>query len=118
MSFQQYVKRSLSARINQVTNEVLNSPAQTRTGHQVFTSCPFTALAPPSFPSRPGLSMLIDRRSEGLLTVDNHVRRWTSKDIRNRCRRMSFGQYHATTPVMNDDANRPANNIRLGHASQ
>jgi hypothetical protein len=44
--------------------------------------------------------MLIDCRSGGLLTVDNHARRWTSKDIRSRCRRMSLGQYHATTAIM------------------
>jgi hypothetical protein len=34
----------------------------------------------------------MDGRSEGPLTVDNYVRRWTSKlkDIRSRCRRMSL----------------------------
>ncbi|KAF8502597.1 hypothetical protein F5888DRAFT_1105901 [Russula emetica] len=67
--------------------------AQTRTGHQVSTPYPFsafTALAPPSFPSRCGTSISMNCRSEGSLTVDNSAptaRRWTSKDIRNRCRR-------------------------------
>jgi hypothetical protein len=41
--------------------------------------------------------MLIDSRSEGFLTVDKHARRWTSKVVRGRYRRMSFEQYHATT---------------------
>jgi hypothetical protein len=84
-------------RIDQVTNKVLNSPAQARTGHQVSTADPFTALAPPSFPSRPGTSILIDCRSEGLLAVDNYARHWTNNDARSRCRRMSFVQYYATT---------------------
>jgi hypothetical protein len=93
MAFQQYVKRTSSACINQVTNEVLNSPAQTRTGHQVSTPYPFTALAPPSFPSRPGPSTLMDGRSEDSLTVDNYAHRRTGKDLctlYSRCRRMSF----------------------------
>ena len=84
-------------RIDQVTNEISNSPAQTRIGPQVSTPYPFTALAPPSFPSRPGTSILLDCRSEGLLTVDKYARHFTSTDIRSRCRRMSFRPYHATT---------------------
>jgi hypothetical protein len=44
----------------------------------------------------------MDCRSEGSLKVDNPARRWTSKDTRSRCRRMSFGQYHVTTTA--DDA--------------
>jgi hypothetical protein len=36
----------------------------------------------------------MDRRSEGSLTVENSAR---SKDVRSRCRGMSFGQYHRTT---------------------
>jgi hypothetical protein len=83
-------------RIDQVINKVSSSPAQTQTG-QVSTSYPFIALAPPSFPSRPGTSILVGCRSEGALTVDNSALRWTSKDIRSRCRGMSFGQYHRTT---------------------
>jgi len=75
--------------IGQVTNEVLNSPTQTRTVHQVSTPFPFTALAPPSFPSRPGTSIFIDCRSEGSLVVDNSACHWTNKDKRSRCRRMS-----------------------------
>ena len=70
MSFQQYVKKILSSTLIKVTNEVLNSPAQTRTGHRVLIPYP-TALAPPSFPSPPGTLILIQR--------------------------MSFGQYHRTT---------------------
>jgi hypothetical protein len=69
----------------------LYSAAQTRTGHQVSTPYP-TALAPPSFHSRPGTSILMDGRSEGSLMVDNYARRWTSEDIRSRCQRMSFWQ--------------------------
>jgi hypothetical protein len=90
-------QKNFIRRIDQVTDKVSNSPAQTRTEHQVSTPFPFIALAPPSFPSRPGSSILMDDRSEGSLTVDNSARRWTSNDIRSRCRRMSFGQYHATT---------------------
>ena len=45
MSFQQYVERILSTTLIKVTNEVLYSPAQTRTGHQVLIPYP-TALAP------------------------------------------------------------------------
>jgi hypothetical protein len=37
----------------------------------------------------------MDCRSEGSLTVGS-ARRWTS-NIRSRCRRMSFGQYHRAT---------------------
>ena len=70
MSFQQYVERILSTTLIKVTNEVLYSPDQTRTGQQVLIPYP-TALAPPSFPSRPNTSILIQR--------------------------MSFGQYHRTT---------------------
>jgi hypothetical protein len=59
-------QKNFIRRIDQVTNEVLNSPAQTRTGHQVSTPYPFTALAPSI--------VLIDCRSEGSLTVDTmHV---------------------------------------------
>jgi hypothetical protein len=98
MSFQHYVERTSFARIDQVTNEVSNSPAQTQTGatgHQVSIHHPLTALAPPLFPSRPGTSILINCRSEGSLTVavDNSARHRISKDVR----RMSLGQYHATT---------------------
>ena len=74
--------------IGQVTNKVLNSTAQSRTGHQVSTPLPFTS--PPSSPSRPGTSTFIDCCSEGSLTVNKSARRWTSKDICSRCRRMSF----------------------------
>jgi hypothetical protein len=102
MSFQQYVKRNFIT--DQVANKVLNSPAQTRSGHQASTPYPFTALAPPQFPSRPGSSILTDCHLEGSLTVDNYASRWTGKDIvRSRCQRMSFGQYHATT-LLTDDA--------------
>ena len=87
MSIQRYVKRTSSA--DQVTNKVLNSPAQIRTGHQVSTPHAFTALAPPSIPSRPGTSILMDSRSEGSLTVVKYVRRWTRKCIRCLCQRMS-----------------------------
>src|SRR6266849_3485779 len=86
-------------RINQVITKVLDSPYQTRTrsGHQVSTPNPSTALTLPSFSSRPGTPILIDCRSEGSLTVDNYACQWTSKDIRSGCRSMSFGQYHRTT---------------------
>ena len=87
MSFQQYVNTFIR-RIDQVNNKIFSSPAQTQTGHQVSMPFPFTALAPPSFPSRPGTSIFMDCRSEGSLTVDDYARRWTSKDICNRYRRM------------------------------
>jgi hypothetical protein len=83
--------------IDQVTDNVLNSPDRTRTGHQVSSPYAFSAFIPPSLPSRPGPSILGDGRSEGWLTIYNNARRWSSKVIRNRSRRMSFGQYHATT---------------------
>jgi hypothetical protein len=38
----------------------------------------------------------MDCRLEGLLTVDNYARRWTGKEIRSRCRRMSFTKYPTT----------------------
>ena len=59
-------RKNFNRRIDQVTNKVLKEPLdQTRTGHQVSTPYyPFSALAPPSFPSsRPGTSILIDCRS-------------------------------------------------------
>ena len=83
--------------IDQLMNKVSNGPAQTQTGHQVSAPNPFTALAPPSFPSLSGTSVLVDRRSEGLLTADTSARHLNSKDISNRCRRLSLRQYHATT---------------------
>jgi hypothetical protein len=51
---------------------------------------PFTALAPPSFPSHPGTPILMDCRSEGSLTVNDYARCWTSKDTRSRCQRKSL----------------------------
>ena len=77
-------------RIDQVANKVLNSPAQTPTGHQVSAPYSFTALAPPSFPSCPGTSILMDCRSEVSLTVDNYARGWTGRDIRSRSRGLSL----------------------------
>ena len=40
---------------------------------------PLTPHHPSSFPSRPGTSILMDRRSEGSLTVDNYPRRQTRR---------------------------------------
>ena len=60
---------------------------------------PFTrphALAPPSLPSRGGPLILMDGRSEGLLMLYNSAPRWTGKDMRSQCRRMSFALYPAT----------------------
>ena len=96
MSFQQ---SNMIRHIDQVTNKVSNTLAQTQTGHQVFAFYPSPAFAPPSFPSRPGTLILIDCRSEGSSTVDNYARHWTSKFIRSRRRRrgMSCEQYYATT---------------------
>ncbi|KAF8502626.1 hypothetical protein F5888DRAFT_1109167 [Russula emetica] len=84
MSFHQ-CQKNFFRRIEQIANEVSNNPAQTRTGHQLSTPYPFTALAPSSFPSHPGTSILMDCHSEGSLTVDNSARRRTSKDIRSGC---------------------------------
>jgi hypothetical protein len=75
------ISKNFIRRIDQVTNMVSNSPAETQPGYQVSTPSPFTALAPPLFPSRPGTSILMDCHSEGSLTVDNSARRWTSNDM-------------------------------------
>lgn len=107
-------------RIDQVTNSVFNSLALTRSGHQVFTPYPFTALACPSFPSSPGTSTLINCRSEASLTVDNSAesaRRsiGTSiiiNSIHSRCQCMSFGYYIIPWRLLSDDGHRPADNIR------
>ena len=89
MSFLENIVR----RIKEGIKRVLNNPTQTRrTGRQ--DSTPYTTvLTPPSFPSRPGTSILICCRSGGSLTA----RRWTGKDAHSRCQCMSFGQYNATT---------------------
>ncbi|KAF8494670.1 hypothetical protein F5888DRAFT_639386 [Russula emetica] len=82
-------RKNFIRRIDQVTNKVSNSPAQTRTGHQISTYYPFTALAPPSFPNRPGTSILIQcrhmgkvfelfkkQRTEEWMTLTHVCRRW------------------------------------------
>ena len=53
MSFQQYFNCRDQL---EVINNLFNIPAQARTGHQLSTPYHFrvTALAPPSFASRPG----------------------------------------------------------------
>ena len=78
--------------IDQVTNEALNSPAQTQTEHQVLTPYPLIPLARPSFPSRPGTSVLTDCHSEGPLVINDYARHRTRKGKCTRRRGMSFGQ--------------------------
>ena len=86
--------RNFIRHLDQLTNGDLSSLARTQTRHQVSTPSPFTALAPPPSPSRPGPSILTDGRSKGSLTVVKYARGWTSEVI---YRRMSFVLYHATT---------------------
>ena len=93
-------------RLDEVTNKDSSSPPQTQTrrqppAHQASPPPFFTAIAASSHPSppisrsRPGPSILTDGRWKGLLKVANFARRWSSSEVTYR--RMSFGQYHATT---------------------
>ena len=78
---------------NKVTNKIPNCSAQRCACYhwQVSLPYPSTALPPPSFPTRPGSSIIIDSRSEGSLTE----RRWTGNKLvvgqRYRC--TSFAQH-------------------------
>ena len=64
--------------IEQLTNEILNSPAQKRAQHQVSSPHSSTALSPPSSPTRPMSSIQLGSRLEGSLTAENHAPRCTS----------------------------------------
>jgi hypothetical protein len=80
--------------MDQVTSRILNSPTQKRACHQVSLPYSTTTLAPPSFPSRPGPSILIDCRLEDFLMAENDARCETGKKLTNRHqRRMSFAQH-------------------------
>ena len=74
-----------------VTHKDSNSPAQQYTSDQadiVTPSYSSTTLAPPSFPSSPGSSILMDCRLdslEGSYTAENHASRWTDKESTGRC---------------------------------
>ena len=75
--------------IDQVTHKNPNSSAQRGTHHQV--SLPHDgAHRLPSFPTRPGSSIMIDSHLEGSLTAENHAHRWTGKELTNRRRRTAF----------------------------
>ena len=80
-----------------VANRIPNSPAQMRAPHQVSLPYAGTALAPPSFPSRPGSSILIDCALEGPQNAENHARRWSDEEkLKNQWRRRPFAPYPAT----------------------
>ena len=80
--------------INQVTNKIPNSSPT-----QVSLPCSTgsTALRPPSFPSQPGSSILIDCCSEGSLTEENYARCSACKQLTHRRQRTSFVPHLATT---------------------
>ena len=59
--------------------------------YQVSPTYSSTALAPPSFPSHPGSSVLIDYRVEGSSTAENYARCRTGNDPTERC--TSFVQH-------------------------
>jgi hypothetical protein len=113
MSFQPFVK--FTHYIDQPTDKIPNSPAQTRAGsYQVSPlSSPSTvrrwcalvlqplvvlapsrrkpastALPPPSSPTRPGSSIPTDTRSKGLLTTGKHGRRWIGKKFKKTTNRL------------------------------
>jgi hypothetical protein len=83
--------------IDQITNEIPNSSAEMRAGHQV--SLPYT-LPPPSFPTRPGSPILIGSRSEGWPTADDHAPLRASEELADR--RTSFAQHPVTTADLLD----------------
>jgi hypothetical protein len=89
--------RPLDRSTDQVTNRISSSPAPKRARHQVSLPSSSTALAPPSSPSRPGSSILIDRSSEDSLAEENYPHRRTGKESTNRRQRMSFAQHLETT---------------------
>jgi hypothetical protein len=81
--------------IDQVANEIPNSPAQKRaTHHQVSLPYTSTALAPPSSPSRPGSPILTDCALEGSPAAENHAHRWSDKEkSTNQSRGTCFARY-------------------------
>ena len=90
-------RRKLTRCIDQVTKEISNSPAQMRAPHQVSLPYTTTALAPPSFPSRLGSSILIDCALEGPQTAENRACSWSDKEeSTDQCRRTSFAPYPGT----------------------
>ena len=96
MSSHPYVEGNLPA-APIVTNRIPNSPVQMRAPHQVSLPYAGIALAPPSFPSRPGSSILIDCALKGPQNAENHARRWSDKEkSTNQWRRGSFVPYPAT----------------------
>jgi hypothetical protein len=93
MSSQLHVKRNLPASFDQVT-KIPNSSAQKRARHRVSLPYSSTALSPPSFPTRPGSSVLIDCHSGDSLTAESH---WTGKKLTNRPQSTSSASHPATT---------------------
>ena len=76
------------------SNQIPNSPTQKRACHLVSLPYSTTALAPPSFPNRPGPSILIDCRLEDSSMAENDACCWTGKKLTNRRqRRTSFAQH-------------------------
>ena len=83
--------------VDQITNQIPNSPAGMRAGHQV--SLPDT-LPPLSFPTRPGSPILTGSSSEGSSMAEDRAPLWTSEDLSDR--RMSFAQHLPTTADLLD----------------
>ena len=70
-------QREFTSRITEEANNVSDSFDQDGLEHPFFPAYP--AIAPPSFPCRPGSSILIDCHSESLLT-ERQAYRWKGKE--------------------------------------
>ena len=76
------------------SNQIPNSPTQKRACHQLEVSLPYSITAPPSYPNRPGPSILIDCRLEDSSMVENDARCWTGQKLTNRRQRRTFFAQH------------------------
>jgi hypothetical protein len=96
MGCQLYVKNNSHA--TSITNKAPNSSARRRAHHQISPPCSSTVFASPPFPSHPGTSISMDRRSEGPQMTKNPCR--TQMKQPNHSQRMSFLARH---PAMTTD---------------
>ena len=72
MSSRPYVEHISS--MDKAINKVSNSPARKRARHPVSPPYSSTTLPLPSFPSRPGTSVAIEHRSEGVQMAKNRTK--------------------------------------------